>query len=80
MALGGPRRAIGVALSTLPKAGRMGREGFATTFGRVISKRGAVIVEPTVLRRMDRIDTVVLDASALTTGALMLGDLVLVNG
>ncbi|MCD2195907.1 cation-translocating P-type ATPase [Actinomycetospora endophytica] len=80
MALGGPRRAIGVALSTLPKAGRMGREGFATTFGRVVSKRGAVIVEPTVLRRMDRIDTVVLDASALTTGALMLGDLVLVNG
>jgi cation-transporting ATPase I len=58
----------------------MGREGFATTFGRVLSKRGAVIVEPTVLRRMDRIDTVVLDASALTTGALMLGDLVLVDG
>ncbi len=79
-ALGGPRRAIGVALATLPKAGRMGREGFATTFGRVLSKRGAVIVEPTVLRRMDRIDTVVLDASALTTGALMLGDLVLVDG
>ena len=39
-----------------------------------------MIVEPTVLRRMDRIDTVVLDASALTTGALMLGDLELVNG
>ncbi len=78
-ALGGPRRAVGVALSTLPKAGRMGREGFATTFGRVLSKRGAVVVEPTVLRRMDRIDTVVLDASALTTGALMLGDLVLVD-
>ncbi len=79
-AVGGPRRAIGVALATLPKAGRMGREGFATTFGRVLSKRGAVIVEPTVLRRMDRIDTVVLDASALTTGALMLGDLALVDG
>ncbi|MCD2185896.1 cation-translocating P-type ATPase [Actinomycetospora soli] len=80
LALGGPRRAVGVALSTLPKAGRMGREGFATTFGRVLSRRGAVVVEPTVLRRMDRIDTVVLDASALTTGALMLGDLVLVDG
>ena len=79
-AVGGPRRAVGVALATLPKAGRMGREGFATTFGRVLSRRGAVIVEPTVLRRMDRIDTVVLDASALTTGALMLGDLALVDG
>jgi cation-transporting P-type ATPase I len=80
VALAGPRRAVGVALSTLPKAGRMGREGFATTFGRVLSRRGAVIVEPTVLRRMDRIDTVVLDAAALTTGALMLGDLALVDG
>ncbi|WP_018331398.1 cation-translocating P-type ATPase [Actinomycetospora chiangmaiensis] len=80
LALGGPRRAVGVALSTLPKAGRMGREGFATTFGRVLSRRGAVVVEPTVLRRMDRIDTVVLDAAALTTGALMLGDLALVDG
>ncbi|MEJ2871383.1 cation-translocating P-type ATPase [Actinomycetospora sp. OC33-EN08] len=80
LALGGPRRAIGVALSTLPKAGRMGREGFATTFGRVLARRGAVVVEPTVLRRMDRIDTVVLDAGALTTGALMLGDLALVDG
>ena len=75
---GSPRRAAGVALATLPKSGRMGREGFATTFGRVLSKRGAVVVEPTALRRMDRIDTVVLDAEALTTGVLMLGDLVAV--
>ncbi len=75
---GSPRRAAGVALSTLPKAGRMGREGFATTFSRVLAKRGALVVEPTVLRRMDRIDTVVLDAEALTTGVLMLGDLVAV--
>ncbi|MFC5064689.1 cation-translocating P-type ATPase [Actinomycetospora atypica] len=77
--LAGPGRAVGVAIATLPKAGRMGREGFATTFGRVLCKRGAVVVEPTVLRRMDRIDTVVLDAAALTTGALMLGDLLLVD-
>lgn len=72
---GGARRAAGVALSTLPKAGRMGREGFATTFGRVLSKRGVVVVEPSALRRMDRLDTVLVDADALTTGALMLGDL-----
>jgi len=72
---GDVRKAAGVALSTLPKAGRLGREGFATTFGRVLARRGAVVVEPSVLRRMDRLDTVVLDAEALTTGVLMLGDL-----
>jgi len=76
---GNPRRAAGVALSTLPKAGRMGREGFATTFSRILSRRGALVVEPSGLRRMDRIDTVVLDSSALTTGSLMLGDLLLVE-
>ncbi|HSK60665.1 MAG TPA: hypothetical protein VK935_16590, partial [Actinomycetospora sp.] len=74
------RKAAGVALSTLPKAGRLGREGFATTFGRVLARRGAVVVEPSALRRMDRVDTVVLDAEALTTGALMLGDLVALPG
>ncbi len=74
------RKAAGVALSTLPKAGRLGREGFATTFGRVLARRGAVVVEPSALRRMDRVDTVVLDADALTTGALMLGDLLALPG
>ncbi|MDF2976541.1 MAG: ATPase, P-type (transporting), superfamily, subfamily [Actinomycetospora sp.] len=74
------RKAAGVALSTLPKAGRLGREGFATTFGRVLARRGAVVLEPSALRRMDRVDTVVLDADALTTGALMLGDLVALPG
>ncbi|MDD7939879.1 cation-transporting P-type ATPase [Actinomycetospora lutea] len=79
-ATGDVRKAAGVALSTLPKAGRLGREGFATTFGRVLAKRGAVVVEPSALRAMDRIDTVVLDAEALTTGVLMLGDLVALPG
>jgi cation-transporting P-type ATPase I len=74
------RKAAGVALSTLPKAGRLGREGFATTFGRVLARRGAVVLEPSALRRMDRVDTVVLDADALTTGALMLGDLLALPG
>jgi magnesium-transporting ATPase (P-type) len=74
------RKGAGVALSTLPKAGRLGREGFATTFGRVLARRGAVVVEPSALRRMDRLDTVVLDAEALTTGVLMLGDLLALPG
>ncbi|WP_285658812.1 cation-transporting P-type ATPase [Actinomycetospora sp. NBRC 106375] len=77
---GSLRKGAGVALSTLPKAGRMGREGFATTFGRVLARRGAVVVEPTALRRLDRVDTVLLDAEALTTGVLMLGDLLALPG
>ncbi|PVZ05301.1 cation-translocating P-type ATPase [Actinomycetospora cinnamomea] len=77
---GDARKAAGVALSTLPKAGRLGREGFATTFGRVLARRGAVVLEPSALRRLDRVDTVVLDAEALTTGVPMLGDLLALPG
>ena len=46
----------------------------------MLARRGAVVVEPSALRRMDRLDTVVLDAEALTTGVLMLGDLLALPG
>ena len=64
-----PRRAAGVALAGLPKAARLGREGFAAALGCLLARRGAVVPDPGVLRRLDRIDTIVVDADVLTTGA-----------
>ena len=75
-----PRRAAGVALAGLPKAARFGREGFAATLGCLLARRGAVVMDPGVLRRLDRIDTIVVDADVLTTGALVVGDVVAVGG
>ena len=75
-----PRRAAGVALAGLPKAARLGREGFAAALGCLLARRGAIVLDPGVLRRLDRIDTIVVDADVLTTGALVIGDVVAVGG
>ncbi|MGB8962916.1 MAG: hypothetical protein WCC38_13305 [Pseudonocardiaceae bacterium] len=64
-ATGNPRRAAALALAAVPKAARVGREAFATGLVRLISRRGAVVLDSVALRRLDRIDTVVLDADAV---------------
>ena len=71
-----PRRAASVALAGLPKAARLSREGFAATLGFLLARRGVVVMDEGVLRRLDRIDTIVVDADVLTTGALVVGDVV----
>jgi cation-transporting ATPase I len=79
-ATGNPRRAVNLALATVPKAARLGREGFATGLGRLLARRGAVVLDATVLRRLDRVDTVVLDAEVLVTGQLVLGEVLPLAG
>jgi cation-transporting P-type ATPase I len=71
-----PRRAAGVALAGLPKAALFGREGFAVALGCVLAERAAVVIDRRVLRRLDRIDTIVVDADVLTARAMVVGDVV----
>jgi cation-transporting P-type ATPase I len=75
-----PRRATSIALATLPKAARFGQEGFASALGCLLARRGVVVTDPRALRLLDRIDTVVVDADVLTTGALIIGDVVPIGG
>lgn len=70
------RRAAGVALAGLPKAALYSREGFAVALGCVLAERAAVVLDHRVLRRLDRTDTVLVDADVLTTGAMVVGDVV----
>jgi cation-transporting ATPase I len=79
-ATGHPRRAVNLALAAVPKAARLGREGFATGLGRLLAGRGAVVLDPAVLRRLDRVDTVVLDADVLVSGQLVLGEVIPLAG
>ncbi len=66
-------RAAGLALSALPKAGRAGREAFSARLGRTLARRGAVIVDPDAVRRLDRIGTIVIDVDVLQTGRWLPG-------
>jgi hypothetical protein len=64
-ATGSPRRAAALALAAVPKAARVGREAFATGLVRLLSRRGAVVLDSVALRRLDRVDTVMLDVDAV---------------
>jgi cation-transporting ATPase I len=57
-----PRRAADVLLAGMPKAARLGREAFAAQFDRVLARRGVVVMDTSVLRCLDRVDTVVIEA------------------
>ncbi|MFJ8633604.1 HAD-IC family P-type ATPase [Streptomyces sp. NPDC093568] len=58
-------RGLALLISGTPRGPQSGREAFASAMGRAASDRGALVLRPEVLRRLDRIDTVVLDARVL---------------
>ncbi len=76
----GPRQGLAVGLASLPKAHAAGREGFATHIGRILTRRGVVVMDRGVLRQLGRMDTVVIDAAALRSGRHEITDLIPVGG
>ncbi|WP_317494910.1 cation-translocating P-type ATPase [Haloechinothrix sp. LS1_15] len=67
LATGDPRRATDAFLAGTPRTARIGREGFAAHLGRTLAYRGTIPLDGSALRRLDRVDTVVLDADVLVT-------------
>jgi cation-transporting ATPase I len=60
-----PAKAAYAILVMLSKAAYLGREGFAASLGRDLARRGVVPLDGRALRRLDRVDTVVIDSSVL---------------
>ncbi|BCJ59405.1 cation-translocating P-type ATPase [Micromonospora endophytica] len=71
----GPKRAAALGLAALPKAPGSGREGYAAQLGRILANRGVIAMDRSVLRELDRIDTLVLDARVLGSDRCVLADL-----
>jgi cation-transporting ATPase I len=69
-----PWRAAGVATAAVPKAARHGREAFSARLGRELAARDVLVLDAQALRRLDRVDTVLLDAPVVLTGRLALGE------
>ena len=76
----GWKRAAALALAALPKAPIAGREAYAAQLGLVLARRGVIAMNRTVLRELDRIDTLVLDAATLVSARGMLTELVPLPG
>jgi cation-transporting ATPase I len=62
------RTMAAATFTATPKAARLGREGFAARLGRDLAHSGVLAMDAGALRRLDRVDTVVLDAEVLVTG------------
>jgi cation-transporting ATPase I len=76
----GTRRAARVLIAGTPGVAAVGREAYAARLGRLLAQRGVLVRTPAVLRLLDRVDTVVVDARALLTGRTMISQVVAVRG
>lgn len=72
----GPRRAAATGIAALPKSTQAGPDAFAAHLGRVISRRGGLVMDRAALRRLGALDTLVLDAAVLRAERHTLTDLV----
>lgn len=73
---GGRQRAARVTAVASPRSARTGRDAYAGHLGRALARQGVVVREAAALRRLDRVDTVVIDASVLLTGRTVITSVV----
>ncbi len=69
-----------ILFSGVAKAAHFGREGFAAQMGRVLSAKGVIPLDASALRRLDRVNTVVLDSNTLLKDRLIVDEVIPVNG
>ncbi|MEU8378940.1 HAD-IC family P-type ATPase [Streptosporangium sp. NPDC048865] len=73
-------RAVAMLTATTPRAAKLGRESFAMAIGFALARRGAIILNDRALRRLDGIDTVILDADVFGTGSWEIDRIVPLGG
>jgi len=71
-----PRRASKLLLTGIPKAAVLGREAFAAEFDRLLSDFDVLTMDPAALRRLDRVDALVIDAKTVTSASWAIADVV----
>jgi cation-transporting ATPase I len=65
LAGGGTEDAAGAVLAAVPRAAHMGRQAFAAVLGRGLADAGQLVLDPGALRRLDRVQVIVIDGAAL---------------
>ncbi len=65
LAGGGTAEAAGALLAGVPRAAEMGHQAFAAVLGRGLANAGELILDPGALRRLDRVEVIVVDGAAL---------------
>lgn len=74
------QQAITPLMDALPKPARYGREAFTAGLIKSLSERGMIVLEPSRVRLLDRIDCVIIDENLLVTDRWMLDQVVFEPG
>lgn len=67
------QRAVGALFGALPRPARLGREIFSARLSRVLAARRVLVLDSEALRRLDRVDCLVLQADILPTARFQVG-------
>src|SRR5262249_53117232 len=67
------QRAIAALYGSMPRPARLGREVFSAEVARILAERDSLVLDADVLRRLDRIDCLVLVGDLLSARAFALG-------
>jgi cation-transporting ATPase I len=67
------QRASAALFGGLPRPARLGREVFASRLAQALAARGVLVLDQAVLRRLDRIDCLVLSADLLSRRQFVMG-------
>jgi cation-transporting ATPase I len=67
------QRAIAALYGSLPRPARIGRDIFSSQIGRILAARDTLVLAPEVLRKLDRIDCLVLQGDLVSAKAFALG-------
>jgi cation-transporting ATPase I len=73
-------RAVAALYGSMPLPARRGREVYAAGLGRLLSTRDTLVMDPSALRRLDRIDCLVLSGDLVSAKAFDVGALHLEDG
>jgi cation-transporting ATPase I len=71
-----PRRASDLLLAGIPKAATLGREAFSAQLDRGLAAHGVITMDPAALRRLDRVDTLVLEARIAMSDAWSIDEVI----
>jgi cation-transporting ATPase I len=67
------QRALAALYGSLPRPARLGRDSFSSEVSRILASRDTLVLDPEALRRLDRIDCVVLPDDLVSAEAFALG-------
>ncbi len=75
-----PSRAIAAGFAALPQPARLGRALFTAELGRVFARHHMLVLSPAALRRLDRVDCLVVTAELVMRQKFYVGDVFALRG